>query len=158
MLNCTLTRWCRFLPSCGKWWKTFWNGQSIWKLLSVSGWIQAYTMRDEIARYVLAADLCIHVKEQDTEALKGHNLHHHDLYMHKFHSWLDWASQVGVDMLDNWMTIFIKTGNSLRNLPGLMSKCDCWRGRGVGWTHRPGGCRFWQFVPHQTAKRTIFWP
>lgn len=35
-----------------------------------------------------------------------HNLHHHRCwpYMHKFHSWLDWASQVGGDMLDNWRT------------------------------------------------------
>lgn len=58
-----------------------------------------------MTRYILPADLCMHVQEQDTRAFKDHNLHHHRLwlYMHKFHSWLDWASQAGGDMLDNWM-------------------------------------------------------
>lgn len=41
-----------------------------------------------------------------------------------------------------WITIFIKTGNGLKNVPGMMCKCDCWRGRGVGRTHCPGGTLF----------------
>lgn len=103
MLDCTLTRCWRFLPSSGKWWKTFWNGLSGWMLLLSLrlNMILYYERWNNTLYTVWPADLWKHVQEQDTRGFKDHNLHHHRLWPH-IHSWLDWASQVGGNMLDNW--------------------------------------------------------